>query len=70
MSSVQCVKNILWPDLQTFLVETIQYYVFDLEEKVGKYPILNFMIRMIRNSYPQFYNKFLDNYFFNLQKRL
>ena len=66
MSSVQCVKNILWPDLQTFLVATIQYYVFDLEKKVGKYPILNFMIR---SNYPQFYNKFLDNHFFNLPKR-
>ena len=31
-----CVKNILWEYLQTLYVETIPYYVFDYEEKIGR----------------------------------
>ena len=36
------VKNILWPDLKTFIVKTIPHYVFDEEEM--HIHITNFMI--------------------------
>ena len=34
-----------WPDLQTFLVETIPHYVFDEEGKVVRCPLLNYFLQ-------------------------
>ena len=42
-SMVFCTKTC--SDIQTLPVETNLYYVFDWEEKVGRCPTLNFMIR-------------------------
>ena len=45
----KCVKCILWPDLQTFLLNTIPPYVFDEEDKVGKCSILkSYLIKLTK----------------------
>ena len=46
VSTNKCLKNIPWPELQTFLVETTPHNVFDSKEKVGRCPIhIKFLIR-------------------------
>ena len=59
--------DILWPNLQTVLVETIPHYVFDLKERVDRCTVLNFMIK---SDYSESQKEFLDSYFFNQQRYL
>ena len=50
---------ILWTDLQTFSVETIPHCVFDLEEKVGRCPILNSKFMKLKKAATRFSKKIL-----------
>ena len=61
------MKKILWRRSTNLLSKIIPHYVFHQEEKVGRCPILSFMIE---SNCPESYDEFLNSYFLNLRWHL